>query len=129
MILNCPQSQPNGFLAISSHTAKLLKSTMLFQTNFLYLAECDKEAFWDPCSLVFYTNDLLINPNKPPLIIFGSRAMVSKVEDVLLTLLRKEITRGSHSCLTHNDHIASILSSCMAHLGQIYKSLTIIINT
>ena len=52
-ILDCHQLH---FVAISSNAAKLLiKSIMLFQTNFLQLVKCDKEAFWDCCSLVFYT--------------------------------------------------------------------------
>ena len=62
-----------------------------------------------------FRNHLLINLSKTALIIFGSRAMVSKVEDFRLTLLGKEITPATvvkdlgvllDPCLTYNDHIA-----------------------
>ena len=56
--------------------------------------------------------------------------MVSKVEDFRLLLLGKEITSATVAkdrgvildpCLTHNDHIASTVCGCMAHLGQINR--------
>ena len=62
------------------------------------------------------------------LIVFGHRAMVSKVEDFRPTLLGKEITPAAFakvlgvildSCLTNNDYIASTVSSCMTRLGQV----------
>ena len=70
------------------------------------------------------------NPSKIILIIFGSRPMVSKVEDFRLTLLRKEISPAIvtvakdlgvllYPCLTYNNHIASTVSGCMVRLGQI----------
>ena len=77
-----------------------------------------------------FRNHLLVNPSKTILIIFGSRAMVSKVEDFRLTLLGKEITPATVAkdlgvildpCLTYNDHIASTVSGCMARLGQISR--------
>ena len=77
-----------------------------------------------------FGNQLLLNPNKSKLIIFGSRAMVGKVKDFRLTLLGKEIVPTAFakdlgvildSCLTYNDHIASTVSSCMARLGQINR--------
>ena len=54
------------------------------------------------------------------LIIFGRRAMVSKVEDFRLTLSGKEITPATVAkdlgvildpCLAYNDHIASTVSN------------------
>ena len=73
--------------------------------------------------------------------------MVSKVEDFPLTVLEKEIKLATVAnykdlgvrldpCLTYNDHIASLVSGCMAHLGQINRfkhvfhstTLTIIVN-
>ena len=75
-----------------------------------------------------FRNHLPVNPSKTVLIIFGSRAMVSKVEDFHLTLLGKEITPATTAkdlevildpCLTYNDHIASTVSGCMARLDQI----------
>ena len=69
----------------------------------------------DLCRISNWTfgNQLLINPNKTKLIIFGSRAMVGKVKDFRLTLLGKEIVPTVFakdlgvildSCLTYNDH-------------------------
>ena len=92
-----------------------------------------------------FRNQLLINPCKTILFIFGTRAMVSKVEDFRLNLLGKEITPATVAkdlgvildpCLTYNDHIASTVSGCMARLGQINRvkhafdpaTLTIIVN-
>ena len=86
----------------------------------------------DLCRISNWTfrNRLLINPSKSILIIFGSRAMVGKVEDFRLTLLGKEITPATVAndlgvildpCLTYNDHIASTVSGCMARLGQINR--------
>ena len=86
-----------------------------------------------------------MNPNKTKFIIFGSRAMASKVNDFRLTLLGEEIAPTAFakdlgvildSCLTYKDHIASTESCFMARLGQINRvihvfdatTLTIIIN-
>ena len=101
----------------------------------------------DLCRISNWTfrNQLLINPSKTVLIIFGSRAMVSKVEDFRLTLIGKEITPATVAkdlgvildpSLTYHDHIASTVSGCMARLGQINRvkqafdstTLNIIIN-
>jgi len=101
----------------------------------------------DLCRISNWTfkNQLLINPGKTKFVIFGSRAMITKVEDFRLTLLGKEITPVASakdlgvlldSSLTYNDHVASTVSSCMARLGQINRvkhafdrnTLTIIIN-
>ena len=92
-----------------------------------------------------FRNQLLINPSKTLLIIFGTRVMVSKVEDFRLNLLEKKITPTTVAkdlgvvldpCLTYNDHIASTVSVCMVRLGQINRikhtfdptTLTIIVN-
>ena len=92
-----------------------------------------------------FRNQLLINRSKTLLIIFGTRAMVSKVEDFRLNLLGKKITPATVAkdlgvvldpCLTCNDHIASTVSVCMVRLGQINRvkhafdptTLTIIVN-
>ena len=47
----------------------------------------------DLCRISNWTfrNQLLFNPDKTKLIIFGSRAMISKAEDFRLTLLGKEL--------------------------------------
>ena len=67
----------------------------------------------DLCRISNWTfrNQLLINPSKTILIIFGTRAMVSKVEYFRLNLLGKEITPATvvkdlgvilDPCLTYN---------------------------
>ena len=92
-----------------------------------------------------FRNQLLINRSKTLLIIFGTRAMVSKVEDFRLNLLGKKITPATVAkdlgvvldlCLTYNDHIPSTVSVCIVRLGQINRvkhafdptTLTIIVN-
>ena len=71
----------------------------------------------DLCRISNWTfrNQLLINPDKTKLIIFGSRAMVPKAEDFRVTLLGKEITPVASakdlgvlldSNLTFNNHVA-----------------------
>ena len=73
---------------------------------------------------------MFINTNKTTLIIFGSRAMVSKVEDFRPTLFGKEIAPTAFakdlgvildSCLMYNNHIALTVSGCMVSLGQINR--------
>lgn len=75
-------------------------------------------------------NKLLINPEKTKIVLFGSKAIISKVEAFCLTLLEKEICPVSSAkdlgvlidsrSLTFNDHVASTMSSlCMSRLGQI----------
>ena len=72
----------------------------------------------------------IINPDQTKLVIFGSRAIISKVEDFRLTLLGKEISPAASSKdlgvpldtnLTYNDHVASTVSGCMARLCQINR--------
>ena len=76
---------------------------------------------------------------------FGSRTMSAKVTDFRLSLLGKEILPSTvakdlgvilDTNLTYNEHITSLVSSCMPRLGQINRvkhafdkrSLEIIIN-
>ena len=77
-----------------------------------------------------FKNQLLINSDKTKLIIFGSRAMVSKAQDLRVSLLWKEIKSVVSGkdlgvvldpSLTCNDHVASTASSCKARLGQINR--------
>jgi len=74
-----------------------------------------------------FENQLLLNPDKTKLVIFGSRQMTAKVSDFRLFLLGKElepvnaardlgVTLGSN--LTYNEHT---VSSCMSRLGQINR--------
>ena len=93
-----------------------------------------------------FGNQLLLNPDKTKLIIFGSRQMATKVEDFCLSLLGKELVPVKvvkdlgiilDSNLTYNEHIITTVSACMKRLGQInrvkhafdQRTLTIIINS
>ena len=93
-----------------------------------------------------FDNQLLLNPDKTKLIIFGSRQMATKVEDFRLSLLGKELVPVKvvkdlgiilDSNLTYNEHIITTVSACMKRLGQInrvkhafdQRTLTIIINS
>ena len=90
-------------------------------------------------------NQLPFNPGKTKLLVFGSRTMSAKVTDFRLSLLGKEILPSTvakdlgvilDTNLTYNEHITSLVSSCMSRLGQINRvkhafdkrSLEIIIN-
>ena len=77
-----------------------------------------------------FRNQLLINSDKTKLIIFGSRGMVSKAQDLRVSLLWKEINSVVSGkdlgvvldpSLICNDHVASTASSCKARLGQINR--------
>ena len=70
-----------------------------------------------------FDNELLLNPDKTKLVIFGSRQMTAKVSDLRLFLLEKElelvkaardlgITLDSN--LTCNEHLFSTVSSCLS---------------
>ena len=79
------------------------------------------------CSL----NDLLINPMKTKLLLVGTRQMTNNLPtDFKLDFLGKQITPSSSgkdlgvvidSHLTYDDHIDSIVSSCMGKLCQISR--------
>ena len=79
------------------------------------------------CSL----NDLLINPTKTKLLLVGTRQMTNSLPtDFKLNFLSKQITPSSSgkdlgvvidSHLTYDDHIDSIVSSCMGKLCQISR--------
>ena len=77
-----------------------------------------------------FDNQLLLNPNKTKLVIFGSRQMTAKVSDFRLFLLGKELEPVKaardlgvtlDSNLTYNEHIVSTVFSCMSRLGQINR--------
>ena len=92
-----------------------------------------------------FTNKLLLNLDKTKFVIFGSRPLVSKVEDLHLSLLGKELTPAKSakdlgvildSNLTYDDHVTKTVSTCMSRLGQINRvkhvldkdTLTIVVN-
>ena len=77
-----------------------------------------------------FDNQLLLNPDKTKLVIFGSRQMTAKVSDFRLFLLGKELEPVKaardlgvtlDSNLTYNEHTVSTVSSCMSRLGQINR--------
>ena len=68
--------------------------------------------------------------NRTKFVIFGSRAMVSKAQNVHANLLGKEIKPVASAkdlgvvldpIRTYNNHVGSTVSSCMAQLGQINR--------
>ena len=77
-----------------------------------------------------FDNQLLLNPGNLNLLVFGSRQMFAKVTDFRFSLLGKELIPVKvakdlgvilDSNLTYNEHIMSIVSSCLSRLGQIYR--------
>ena len=92
-----------------------------------------------------FDNQLLLNPDKTKLVIFGNRQMTAKISDFRLFLLGKELEPVKaardlgvtlDSNLTYNEHIFSTVSTCMSRLGQINRvkhifdkrALSIVIN-
>lgn len=93
-----------------------------------------------------FNNQLLLNPEKTKLMVFGSRQMRSKLLEFRLSLLGKDILPAStvtdmgvgfDSELSFDDHIIKTVSTCMSRLGQINrvkhafdkKTLIMVINT
>ena len=77
-----------------------------------------------------FNNRLLLNPDKTKLIVYGSRQMISKLQDFRLTLLGKELVPVDSvkdlgvvfdSNLSLNDHIIKTVSSCMSAPRQISR--------
>ena len=92
------------------------------------------------------SNQLLINPSKTKLIVFGSWQMLAKLPEIKIPFLGKEFVPANlvmdfgvtfHSHLTFNDHTTCLTSSLLAILCQISKvkylfskeSLKIILNS
>ena len=77
-----------------------------------------------------FDDRLLLNPDKTKLIVYGSRQMISKLEDFRLTLLGNELSpvdsvKGLGVVfdgeLSFNDHTTKTASSYMSGLGQISR--------
>ena len=73
-----------------------------------------------------FNNQLLLNPEKTKIIVFGSRQMRSKLQEFRLSLLGKDIIPvltatnmgvGFDSELSFDDHIIKTVSTCMSRLG------------
>ena len=77
-------------------------------------------------------HSLLINPEKTKLLVMGTRQLLSTLpEDFHVTLLGKEIYPVSSAkdlgimldkSLTYDDHIAEVVSKCVAALCQISRA-------
>ena len=77
-----------------------------------------------------FNNSLLINPDKTKLIVFGTKQMLSRLDDFKLPLLGKELTPcGSvrdlgvyvDSQLFYDKHVSKTVSSCVSRLCQINR--------
>ena len=77
-----------------------------------------------------FNNSLLINPDKTKLIVFGTKQMLSRLDDFKLSLLGEELTpcdsvRDLGICvdpqLSYDEHISKTLSSCASRLCQINR--------
>ena len=75
-------------------------------------------------------NNLLINPDKTKLVLFGTRQLVSKLPDVTVSFLgqqlcpvlsAKDLGVTLDSGLTFNNHISSLSSSLLSSLCQISR--------
>ena len=75
-----------------------------------------------------YTNQLLINPDKTKLILFGTKQLLSKVLDIRVTFLGKYLIPVSSvkdlgitldSNFSFNEHVNTLTSSLISILCQI----------
>ena len=75
-------------------------------------------------------DNLLLNPDKTKVMVFGSRQLTSKLPDFRITLLGKELVPVSSAKdlgvildqnITFDDHILKTVSSCMSSLAQISR--------
>ena len=79
-----------------------------------------------------FNNQLLLNPYKTKLLVCGSKQMAAKIDNIQLSLLGKQPTPvkaardlgvilDTRLSLTFNDHVRTIVASCMSRLGQINR--------
>ena len=77
-----------------------------------------------------FNNSLLINPDKTKLIVFGTKQMLSRLDDSKLSLLGKELTPCDSvrdlgvyvdPQLFYDKHILKTVSSCVSRLCQINR--------
>ena len=77
-----------------------------------------------------FNNSFLINPDKTKLIVFGTKQMLSRLDDFKLSLLDKELTPCDSvrdlgiyvdPQLSYDEHISKTLSSCPSRFCQINK--------
>ena len=77
-----------------------------------------------------FDNCLMLNPDKTKLMVFGSRGMSSKLLDFKLSPLGKDINPAqsvkdlgviSDPTLSFDNHISTVVSSCMSKLSKISR--------
>ena len=77
-----------------------------------------------------FNNCSMLNPDKTKLIVFGSRRMSSKLLDFKLSPLGKDINPAqsvkdlgviSDPTLSFDNHISTVVSSCMSKLSKISR--------
>ena len=77
-----------------------------------------------------FDNCLMLNPDKTKLIVLSSRGMSSKLLDFKLSPLGKDINPAqsvkdlgviSDPTLSFDNHISTVVSSCMSKLSQISR--------
>ena len=73
-----------------------------------------------------FRNYLLVNPNKSKLMVFGTRKMLPKLQDITLSLLGKNLLPSKTAKdlgvlldprVSYNNHMIKTVSSCMSALG------------
>lgn len=120
-----------------------LQVSFKLQNKDIAVAEMNEDLF-KVCNWCF-RNYLLLNPDKSKLMVFGTRKMLPKLQDITLSLLGKDLSPSETAKdlgvlldphLSYNNHIIKTVSSCMSSLGQINrvkhafdrKTLLIVIN-
>ena len=116
---NCTDSYVDDTKIYCSFSAKNMNSCLVKMTEDLRLI-----AGWC-CS-----HQLLINPSKTKLIFFGTRQLLSKVSDIRVPFLDRELTPVSSvkdlgitldSYLNFTDHVNTLTSSLLSMLCQISR--------
>ena len=120
-----------------------LQVSFKLQNKEIAVAEMNEDLF-KVCNWCF-RNYLLLNPDKSKLMVFGTRKMLPKLQDITLSLLGKDLSPSETAKdlgvlldphLSYNNHIIKTVSPCMSSLGQINrvkhafdrKTLLIVIN-
>ena len=121
------------------------KSPLSFRTKTLPWHGGNYEELRKVCSRCF-RNYLLLNPDKSKLMVFGTRKMLRKLQEITLSLLGKDLLPSKtakdlglllNPHLLYKNHIIKTVSSYMSSLGQINRvkhafdrrTLIIVMNT
>ena len=98
-----------------------------FRSHLRTLTPASLKSLEDHCPIAAWccTNELLINPSKPKLILFGTRQLLSKIPDIRVPFLGQNIAPVPSvkdlgiildSNLTFNDHVNTLTSSLISTL-------------